>query len=103
MPQNPSSFIPMPIAADLLRHPTPSAPPAPPALEPVDLPHNVSQPPLRRSTRLRKQSVKLDDFILSVTPENFDICLTEKPDPPELFGDDISYHKASKYTVGSMP
>ncbi|HEX8607530.1 MAG TPA: DDE-type integrase/transposase/recombinase, partial [Pedobacter sp.] len=98
MPQNPSSFIPMPIAADLLRHPTPSAPPAPPALEPVDLPHNVSQPPLRRSTRLRKQSVKLDDFILSVTPENFDICLTEKPDPPELFGDDISYREASKHT-----
>jgi hypothetical protein len=30
--------------------------------------------PLQRSTRFRHQNVRLDDFILSVTPKDFDIC-----------------------------
>ena len=49
--------------------------------------------PLRRSTRFRKQNVKLDNYILSITPDDFDVCLTETA--PDLLGDDISFKQAS--------
>lgn len=56
---------------------------------------DVSQYPPRRSTRFRKQSVKLDDYILSVTPENFDICLTDMDQ--EIMGDNLTYNEASRH------
>ena len=45
--------------------------------------------------RFRKQSVKLDDYILSITPENFDLCLLETD--TDIKGDNITYLQASKH------
>jgi hypothetical protein len=56
---------------------------------------DIAHHPPRRSNRFRKQSVKLDDYILSVSPENFDICLTE--DAPPLPGDNLTFKEASQY------
>jgi len=66
-----------------------------PAQPDSSLNSDTSRIPLRRSTRFRKQNIKLDNYILSITPEDFDVCLTETA--PDLLGDDISFKQASTH------
>lgn len=106
-------ILPSPIRASSNQQPTPNSPsnllpgfglhsppstPEPTPLQPTSL-HiplsNVSQHPPRRSTRFRKQSIKLDDYILAVTPENFDLCLTESS--PDLISDNINFKQATTH------
>jgi hypothetical protein len=44
--------------------------------------HNPITYPLRRSQRFRKQNVRLNNYILSITPQDFDLCIPEQPIEP---------------------
>jgi hypothetical protein len=64
-------------------HPTPS-----------QSPQTLNLPPLppRRSTRTRKLSVRLDDYILQVSEDDFDVCIAEVH--TDTISDDITLDQA---------
>jgi hypothetical protein len=88
MDSNLSQPLPIPTLDSLLRISSNAEPSAishhlldsPTQIQPEVLGHNPSPAspslplPLWRSTRFRRQNVRLDDFILSVNPEDFNIC-----------------------------
>jgi hypothetical protein len=43
----------------------------------------------RRSSRLRRPSVRLDDYVLSIDEDNFDVCLAEHS--PDLMEDNLTF------------
>jgi hypothetical protein len=57
-------------------HPTPQISPLPP----------------RRSSQFRRQNVRLDDYILSIDEEDFDVCLVETT--PDLVGENLTFDQA---------
>jgi hypothetical protein len=58
----------------------------------ISLSHPGSPPLLRRSKRFRKQNIKLDDYILAVVLEDFDICFAVRL--PNYTIDDIKLEQA---------
>jgi hypothetical protein len=90
-PTIPSSSSP-PITSDPSQSILPSLSSQPQLI--LNPPPPISQPP-RRSSRFRKQSVKLDDYILSFDHEDFDICTAELN--PDLSGDNLTYAQASHH------
>jgi hypothetical protein len=73
--------------------PEPSVPT--PSLGPGSEP-SLPSLPIRRSLRFRKQNVRLEDYILSVTPEDFDICVAEMS--PDSISDNITFEEASRHS-----
>jgi hypothetical protein len=69
-------------------HPPSPLPPIPSILE-------LPPVPLRRSSRFRTQNVRLDDYVLTVSHDDFDVCLVESTSEP--VGDNLTYHKARKH------
>jgi hypothetical protein len=51
--------------------------------------------PLCRSNRFHTQSVKLDDYILTISHDDFDICLAETN--PEISADNLTYAEACQH------
>lgn len=47
------------------------------------------------SNRFRKQSVKLNDYILSISPKDFDLCLNENA--PKLEGENLTFKQALQH------
>jgi hypothetical protein len=90
-PTIPSSSSP-PITSDPSQSILPSLSSQPQLI--LNPPPPIPQPP-RRSSRFRKQSVKLDDYILSFDHEDFDICTAELN--PDLSGDNLTYAQASHH------
>jgi predicted nucleotidyltransferase len=75
-------------------------PPSSPILPNLSLslanPIDQTLPP-RRSQRFRKQSVRLDDYVLSVTPQDFNLCIAEYPiDQPT--DDQLTVHEALRHS-----
>jgi hypothetical protein len=81
------------------RSSNPSSPPVFPSSEPflfnsplhTTEPFHVTNPsPIvpRQSRRTRKINVRLDDYILSITPDDYDVCMSQAL--PDLDGDNMS-------------
>ena len=75
--------------------PLPSAPRLPPSppRQPVFLPFPDSSGP-HRSSRLRRQNVRLDDYVLSISVDDFDVCLTAVA--PLLPAQDLTFSQAAQ-------
>jgi hypothetical protein len=83
----------------------PSSPNFSPLANPAPLGSTISlEPPLdsqllpqlpRRSSRFKQQNIKLNDYILSITPEDFDICTVEQL--TEDLTDDITFDEVIKH------
>jgi transposase InsO family protein len=50
---------------------------------------------LRRSSRFRRQNVRLDDYVLSISVDEFDLCLAEVA--PPLSGNNLTFDQAAHH------
>ena len=88
-----------PVPSSLTESPSPSSSPQPDLHSPDSPPNLPAQlPPSgpRRSTRVRRQNIRLDDYVLSISIDDFDVCLADMA--PTLPNDTITFSQAAQHS-----